>query len=336
MEEFFRANGQKPFRARQLMGRVYKQKVTDFFSMTEFAKPLREELDRTFEFRLPELVEKQKSEDGTEKLLLRMDDGELVETVLIPDGDRLTQCISSQAGCAMGCEFCRTATSGLTRNLTTCEIVGQVAASASYGSFDMEVTNVVFMGMGEPLANFDHVMRAYRILTGDWGFDLSWRKVTISTCGLVEKIKMLPPELLPGLAISLNATTDEVRSRIMPVNRAHPITELIGTLESLKLPTRARYTIEYVLLGGLNDSLDDAKRLVRLLSNISCKVNLIPYNPHGESEFKAPDPEAVKRFQSYLLGKNMNATMRKSRGQDILAACGQLKAKELEAGEPDT
>lgn len=330
LEQVFVSLGEKPFRARQAMSWIYRKGVFGFEEMSNFSKELRLKLSETTSLELPDLVSKQESSDGTVKLLLAMKDGELVETVLIPDRERLTQCVSTQAGCAMGCSFCRTGTGGLRRNLTAGEIVAQVLAGQRH--WGGRVTNVVFMGMGEPLHNFDNTVRAFFILSSDWGVNIAKRRLTISTCGLVDKMGELPPEVLPSLAISLNATTDEVRDRVMPVNRKYPIAELLDALARAPLPHRARYTIEYVLLGGVNDTLEDAKRLAKLLSRIRCKVNLIPYNPHEGSEYRAPAPSDVERFQTCLLDRNYTAVLRKSRGADILAACGQLKAEAEEGG----
>ncbi len=328
LESFFREMGERPFRARQVMHWVYKRGVTDFRAMTDLSAALRRRLEETATLALPRVVREQVSRDGTVKLLLELADGERVETVLMPDGSRVTQCVSTQVGCAMGCAFCRTGTLGLRRHLTAGEIVAQVVVGRRRIGPDRRITNVVFMGMGEPLHNLGNVLRAFRILSDDHGFNITRRRLTISTAGLADRIRQLPPEVLPSLAVSLNATTDEIRDRIMPVNRRFPIGELLEALRSRPLPPRARYTIEYVLLGGVNDTPEDARRLVRLLSRLRCKVNLIAYNPHPESPFRKPEPGRVEAFQRYLLEKNFTATLRKSRGEDILAACGQLKADE--------
>ena len=330
LKGYFAAEGVKPFRAGQLMHRVYLLGTHDPALMTEFSAEVRARLAADFDFSLPEPVESRKSSDGTVKLLLRLADGQEVETVLIPDEERLTQCISTQAGCAMGCAFCRTASGGLARHLTSGEMAGQVLSGEKHGGFNRRVTNIVFMGMGEPLHNLDNTVKAFDLFTSAWGFGLGRRRITVSTCGLVEEIGKLPERMLPSLAVSLNATTDAQRSAIMPVNRRYPLAELVGALSRLKWPSRERLTIEYVLLGGLNDTPADAKRLVRLLSGVRCKINLIPYNPHGESEFSAPSPDAVEAFQGYLLDHGLVAVKRASRGADILAACGQLKAEKTQ------
>jgi len=328
LEAFFQTLGERSFRARQVMQWVYQRGALEFEAMTDLGRGLREKLAATATLGLPQVVRQQQSADGTRKLVLRLEDDRTIETVLIPDGERLTQCISSQVGCAMGCGFCRTGSGGLERNLTTAEIVGQVVLGQHLTVPSGRISNVVFMGMGEPLHNLDNVLAAFRILTADHGFNITHRRLTVSTCGVVDALPRLPPEVLASLAVSLNATTDAVRDRLMPVNRRWPIAQLLGTLATLPLPPRARYTIEYVLLGGVNDTPEDARRLVRLLSQLRCKVNLIAYNPHPESPYRAPEAEAVQRFQSYLLEKHFTAVLRRSRGQDILAACGQLKAEE--------
>ncbi|MBE0617265.1 MAG: 23S rRNA (adenine(2503)-C(2))-methyltransferase RlmN [Proteobacteria bacterium] len=327
LETFFEGIGERPFRARQVMQWVYKRGTLDFEGMTDLSQVVRSKLRAAASLDLPEIAEERTSRDGTRKLLLSLADGERVETVLIPDEDRLTQCISSQAGCAMGCAFCRTGSGGLVRNLTAAEIVGQVVLGQGLVLAGTRVTNVVFMGMGEPLHNLENVLTAFRVLSSDHGLNITRRRLTVSTCGLVPALRRLPPEVLGSLAVSLNATTDEVRDRLMPVNRRYPIAELLGALRELPLPPRARYTIEYVLLGGVNDTPEDARRLTRLLSGLRSKVNLIAYNPHPESPFRPPEPAAVEAFQAHLLAKDFTAVVRKSRGQDILAACGQLKAE---------
>jgi len=326
LENFFQALGERTFRARQVMQWIYRRGVLDFASMTDLSRDARERLQGAACLALPRVEREQSSRDGTRKLLLRLEDGERVETVLIPDEDRLTQCVSSQVGCAMGCAFCRTGAAGLSRNLAAAEIVGQVVLGQRLAA-PARVTNVVFMGMGEPLHNLEQVAGAFRVMTSDHGLNITRRRLTVSTCGLVPAMRRLPAEMLPSLAVSLNATTDEVRDRIMPVNRRHPLAELLGAMRELPLPARARYTVEYVLLGGVNDTLEDARRLVRLLSGLRCKVNLISYNPHEDSRFRAPEPAAVEAFQGHLLEKNFTAVIRRSRGQDILAACGQLRGE---------
>ncbi len=328
LEKHLGSLGERPFRARQVMQWVYRRGVLDFEAMTDLSREARARLRSMSSLALPAVRTEQRSADGTSKLLLGLGDGESVETVLIPEEDRITQCVSSQVGCAMGCAFCRTGAGGLTRHLSAAEIVGQVVLGQARVGPGGRITNVVFMGMGEPLHNLENVVTAFRVLSSDHGLNITKRRLTVSTCGLVPQLRKLPEDVLGSLAISLNATTDEVRDRLMPINRRHPIGELLGTLKELPLPPRARYTIEYVLLGGVNDTTEDARRLVRLLSGLRCKVNLISYNPHPDSPFRAPTEAAVAAFQGVLLQKNLTAVLRRSRGQDILAACGQLRAGE--------
>ncbi len=243
--------------------------------------------------------------------------------MLIPDEGRNTLCISSQVGCAMGCEFCLTGTFSLSRNLTTAEIINQVCAVRR----EAEVRNLVFMGMGEPLHNVENVIRALHILISGDGLQFSNRRVTVSTSGLIPEMERLGREVVVNLAVSLNATPDEQRDRLMPVNRTYPMARLLEACRSYPLPGRRKITIEYVLIRGVNDTLDDAKRLVRLLSGIPTKINLIPFNEHEGCGFRAPEQESIDRFHSFLLAKHFTVITRSSRGGDISAACGQLRGK---------
>jgi len=324
LEAFLTGMGKERFRAAQLMRWTYPRGVTNFALMTDLAKSFREELAEravisTF---TPEAEEV--SSDGTRKFLFRLADGESVETVLIPmDEGRATLCVSTQVGCAMQCAFCLTGTFGLTRNLTAAEIVNQVCAARQ--RFDVD--NIVLMGMGEPLHNLDNVVRALEILYNASGFDYSPRKVTLSTSGLVPEMLELGQRIRVNLAVSLNATTDAVRNELMPINRRYPLSELMRACRDYPLAPRQRITFEYILIRGVNDSLDDAKRLVKLLHGVKAKVNLIPFNEHGGSAFRAPEPAAMEAFQTYLLNRDIVAIRRASKGQDISAACGQLKGK---------
>jgi 23S rRNA (adenine2503-C2)-methyltransferase len=291
--------------------------------MSNLSKDLRRELAESASISrlVPEVVEV--SRDGTRKYLFRLADGNTVESVLIPEEDRNTLCISSQVGCAMACEFCLTGTFRLTRNLTTAEIVNQVCAVKQ----ETEVKNIVFMGMGEPLANLDNVVRALRIITCDDGLQFSTRRVTVSTSGLVPEMDRLGREVTVNLAVSLNATTDEQRDRLMPINRKYPLKELLAACKRFPLPARRMITFEYVIIKGVNDFLDDAKRLVKLISGIPCKVNLIPFNEHEGCAFRKPEQQAIDAIHSYLLAKHFTVITRSSRGTDISAACGQLKGR---------
>ncbi|TRO79500.1 23S rRNA (adenine(2503)-C(2))-methyltransferase RlmN [Trichloromonas acetexigens] len=316
--------GQKPFRAKQIMRWIYGRGVTAFADMTDLAKDFREDLASwaTISDWSPELVEE--SRDGTKKYLFRLADGQTVETVRIPmENERATLCISTQVGCAMQCSFCLTGTFGLVRDLEPGEIVNQVCAALKDGP----VQNLVLMGMGEPLHNLDNVVKALQILYLEEGLNYGVRKVTLSTSGLVPQMRELGERIRVNLAVSLNATTDAVRNELMPINRRYPLKELMAACRDFPLQPRQRITFEYILIRDVNDSLQDAKRLVTLLHGIKAKVNLIPYNEHEGSPFKAPTAEAIEAFQSYLLNRNIVAIRRASKGQDISAACGQLKGK---------
>jgi 23S rRNA (adenine2503-C2)-methyltransferase len=323
LEAYISGLGKERFRAKQIFKWLYQMDATSFDEMSNVSKEFRRLLEETATISnlAPEVVEA--SEDGTKKYLFRLADGNAVESVLIPDEGRNTLCISSQVGCAMGCAFCLTGTFGITRNLTTAEIVNQVCAVKR----DDPVRNIVFMGMGEPLANLGAVIPAVKILTDPDGFQFSTRKVTVSTSGLVPEMAELGKAVTVNLAVSLNATTDEIRSQIMPVNRRYPLKELLAGCKTFPLPSRRWITIEYVMIRDLNDTLEDAKRLVRMISNIPSKVNLIPFNEHEGCDFKSPPQDTIDRFHKYLLDKNVTVITRSSRGGDISAACGQLKGK---------
>jgi 23S rRNA (adenine2503-C2)-methyltransferase len=324
LSEFLKGLGKERFRAAQIMRWVYSRGVNSFADMTDLAKSLRTELEQraVISALVPETVEE--SRDGTRKYLFRLQDGETIEAVRIPmENDRATLCISTQVGCAMGCSFCLTGTFGLVRNLEPAEIVNQVCAAMA----EAPVNNVVLMGMGEPLHNLDNVVKALRILYMPEGFNLSPRKITLSTAGLVPQMLELGERIRVNLAVSLNATTDEVRDRLMPINRRYPLRELLAACRAFPLQPRQRITFEYILIRDVNDSDQDARRLVKLLHGIRAKVNLIPYNEHPGSDFRAPAADRVEAFQTYLLGRGIVAIRRASKGRDISAACGQLKGK---------
>jgi 23S rRNA (adenine2503-C2)-methyltransferase len=323
LELFIARHGKERFRARQVFKWIYQKDAESFEEMTNLSKEFRRELGEAARIStlVPETVEV--SRDGTRKYLFRLDDGNSVESVLIPEEDRNTLCISSQVGCAMACEFCLTGTFRLTRNLSTAEIVNQISAVKK----DLDVKNLVFMGMGEPLANLDNVIRALRIITCDDGLQFSTRRVTVSTSGLVREMDQLGHAVTVNLAVSLNATSDELRDRLMPINRKYPLKELLAACRRFPLPSRRMITFEYVLINGVNDTLDDAKRMARLISGIPCKVNLIPFNEHDGCSFRKPTQAAIDVFHKYLLDKHFTVITRSSRGTDISAACGQLKGK---------
>lgn len=323
LEAFIAGQGKEKFRAKQIFKWLYQQHATSFAEMSNLSKEFRQQLESSalISTLVPETVEV--SRDGTRKYLFRLADGNSVESVLIPDEGRNTLCISSQVGCAMACEFCLTGTFRLTRNLTTAEIVNQVCSVKR----EAEIRNIVFMGMGEPLANLDNVVRAIRILINNDGLQFSNRRVTVSTSGLVPEMDTLGRSVTVNLAVSLNATTDELRDRIMPINRRYPLRELLSACKRFPLPSRRYITFEYVLIRDVNDSLDDARRLVRLVSDIPCKINLIAFNEHEGCAFRTPTQEAIDRFHKYLLDKHFTVITRASRGGDISAACGQLKGR---------
>jgi len=292
--------------------------------MSDLPHSLREALAQQFTF--PRLTPRVVAEsgDGTRKLLFQLEGRAAIESVLIPDPPRLTLCISSQAGCGMGCTFCATARLGLLRNLSASEIAGQVLAAQEALRAEERISNIVFMGMGEPLANYDAVVQAVELLTADWGVGLSARRITVSTAGLVPAMQRLVSDTSVQLAVSLSGTTDAQRERLMPINRRYPLETLLAMCRSLPIPQRRRITFEYVMLAGINDALDDAVRLVHLLRGIRAKVNLIPFNPFPGAGFVCSPPPTVLRFQEQLLAHNVHATIRQSRGRDIQAACGQL------------
>ena len=331
---FLAGLGKEKFRAGQLLRWIYQRGVTDFAEMTDLAKAFREELASRATISTFVTEAQETSVDGTRKFLFRLGDGQTVESVLIPmEGGRCTLCISTQVGCAMQCAFCLTGTFGLQRNLEAGEIVNQVCAVSREHTID----NIVMMGMGEPLHNLDNVVRALEILYAREGFDYSPRKVTLSTSGLVPEMAELGRRARVNLAVSLNATTDEVRDRLMPVNRRYPLPVLMDACRRFPLAPRQRITFEYILIRGVNDSLADAKRLVKLLHGIQAKVNLIAFNEHPGSDFHPPDQAVSRAFQTYLLDRNIVAVRRASKGQDISAACGQLKGRlEKQNGHQDS
>ncbi|HLG22135.1 MAG TPA: 23S rRNA (adenine(2503)-C(2))-methyltransferase RlmN [Candidatus Manganitrophaceae bacterium] len=318
--------GWKKYRAQQIFSWIYARSVSAIEEMTDLSKTDRALLLERAEIRHLKEVVRQKSVDGTEKFLFELEDGNRIESVLIPEERRLTLCISSQAGCALDCGFCLTAQEKLKRNLKPHEIVGQILAVRRTLPEEARITNVVMMGMGEPLANLANVTEALKRMVPPKGLGISPRRITVSTAGLVPQILKLWKGPVPvNLSISLNATTNEVRDQIMPaVNRLYPLEELLAACKDFPLPARRRITFEYVLLSEVNDTVEDAVRLARLAKGIRCKINLIPFNEFPGSPYRRPSDERILRFQNILLHAKMTATIRKSKGRDILAACGQL------------
>jgi 23S rRNA (adenine2503-C2)-methyltransferase len=319
------------YRANQILAWIYRRRAPSFAAMSDLPRDLREQLAAHFSLPTLQPALIAHSRDHTRKLLFRLDPEAAIESVLIPDLPRLTLCISSQAGCGMGCTFCATARLGLLRNLTAAEIAGQVLAAQEQLRADERISNIVFMGMGEPLANYDNVVAAIELLTAEWGVGFSGRRITVSTVGLVPAMQRLVRDTHVNLAVSLSGTTDAQRARLMPVNRRYPLATLMAMCRALPIPQRRRITFEYVMLAGINDTLDDATRLAVLLRGIRAKVNLIPFNPFPESALASSSAPTIARFQERLLTAGVHATVRQSRGRDIQAACGQLALAEWPA-----
>ena len=327
--------GGKAFRARQLFQWIYKRAETDFGAMTDLAKEFRAQLSGSAEIRLPEIVTRQDAADGTVKWMLRADNAQGFEMVYIPETDRSTLCISSQVGCAMDCSFCSTAQQGFNRNLSTAEIVGQVLLAQRELGFkagdNRIISNVVLMGMGEPLANFRNVVPATRILLDELGLDFSRRRLTLSTSGLVPQIYKLAEETNVALAVSLHAPDDELRNELVPLNRRHNIAELLEACWHYIDEQNGRsITFEYVMLDGVNDSPAQGRALARLLKGHPAKVNLIPFNPFPGTKYKRSRPEVIRTFLDQVLKGGVMATIRRTRGDDIDAACGQLVGKVID------
>lgn len=323
---------QPRFRGRQIMSWLYRPGIKDFSAMTDLAKEFRKILSENAyisHFKNPLL---EKSSDGCVKFGFTLDDGNMIESVLIPEQDRNTLCISSQVGCAMGCSFCLTGTMGFIRNLTVAEIINQICSARDYllqfQKNDLigpdRVTNVVFMGMGEPLNNLPNVFDALSIMTEPKGLDLTTRKITVSTCGIIPKIQELTDKTSINLAISLHSVKDSVRSSLMPVNKRYPVEMLLEACRNLRLPKRKRIMFEYTLLEGINDTPDDARLLARKLRGIPCKINILGYNPCSSLPYKSPDRSKILEFQQILIEAHYTVFIRASRGADITAACGQL------------
>jgi 23S rRNA (adenine2503-C2)-methyltransferase len=325
LEHELDARGIPRFHAGQLYRWIFKRGVTEFDLMTDLSKTLRVRLQDEFVLSTPGLAGDERSSDGTRKFVLRLADGKRIESVFIPDTPSMTFCISTQVGCAMACDFCLTGKMGLVRHLTAAEIAGQVRVLAAATNLLDFPFNIVLMGMGEPLHNYDETMKALRMLRSEPGLAISPRRVTLSTVGIVPGLEKLAREpLMPNLAISLHATTDEQRTQLVPPNRKYPLASIIDACRRFPLKNRNRITFEYVLLAGVNDTPDDARRLVKLLSGIKAKVNLIPLNPAPGIPYERPSDDRVNRFAQILADRHVTVSVRKSRGRDIRAACGQL------------
>ncbi len=327
IEEFcFRNLGQKPGQGTRVSVWLFRKKVEDIDSMIDLNRPFRAELKQQCRISHLDIKTRKRSEDGTEKLLYRLEDGNTIEGVLIPGPNRLTLCVSTQVGCASGCGFCRTGESGLVRNLSPGEIVNQVFAAQKI--VRTKISNIVLMGTGEPLSNYEAVRSFVQIMTDRNGMGFSNKKVTISTCGLATAIERMAddPDMDASIAVSLNATTDQLRDTIMPVNRTYPLSRLMQALHYYCNKTANTVTIEYALFKGLNDSGEDAARLMELLSGLPCMINVLAFNPFPGADFERPDDKRIYEFRNILLKHGFVAVVRNSRGQDISAACGQLRA----------
>lgn len=330
LAEFFTRIGEKPFRAQQVLKWIHFYGVTDFDAMSNLSKALRQKLNDTAEIKLPEILLEKAASDGTHKFILKMFDGNCIETVYIPEKTRGTLCVSSQVGCVLNCDFCSTGKQGFNRNLTTAEIIGQVfiavrALSQQNGQHDHAVTNIVMMGMGEPLLNLENVLPALNIMLDDHAYGLAKRRVTVSTAGVVPKLIELGQATDVALAVSLHAPNDELRNKLVPINKKYPLSELMAVCRDyFKDDPRRSITMEYVMLDGINDTPLHAKQLIRLLNGIKIKMNLIPFNPFPNTDYQCSTPSTIATFRDILMKAGLNTTVRRTRGDDIDAACGQL------------
>lgn len=327
-------NGEQAFRAKQIVKWIHAQGVSDFSLMTDLSKAFRQKLEACCEIRGPECISEHCASDGTRKWLFRVEGGSAIETVYIPEPERATLCISSQVGCSLNCRFCHTAQQGFQRNLTSAEIIGQlwhvvkVLKQENCLKGERAITNIVFMGMGEPLLNFDNVVSAIHLMLDDLAYGLSKRRVTVSTSGVVPGIDALAKVTDVALALSLHAPNDALRTEIVPLNKKYPIKEVLAAcLRYLGDEPRRRITMEYVMLAGVNDQPEHARELAKVLKGIPSKVNLIPFNPFVGTHYRRSDRETIERFQSILMEAGLVAITRKTRGDDIDAACGQLAGK---------
>jgi 23S rRNA (adenine2503-C2)-methyltransferase len=332
IRNFLKDLGEPPYRGDQVYHWITCKAAISFDEMSNLPKILREKLDKTFSLSLPESVELQRDEEGTTKFALKLEDGEIIESVLIPERDHFTLCVSTQVGCALGCTFCLTAKSGFKRNLKVYEIISQVVLAKRYlkeKGEELPLRNIVFMGMGEPLANYKNLVKALKILEDKRGFNFSRKRLTVSTAGLVEKMYELAKDFPTALALSLHAPNDELRKKLMPIAKKYPLKVLIKALKDFPRVKNGRHTIEYILIKNINDSLIHAKELANLFKKMPVKINLIPFNPHPELPYERPEEERILAFQKYLLSQGILTTIRKSKGLKISAACGQLRRRVL-------
>lgn len=341
LKEFFQSLEEKPFRATQVFKWIHLRGLDNFAEMTDLSKSLRDKLVDLCEFKAPNIAVEQPASDGTIKWLMRLEDGNHIETVFIPEKKRGTLCISSQVGCMLNCQFCSTAKQGFNRNLTVAEIIGQVWQAKrrlmaidkerEVGEYCNSITNVVLMGMGEPLLNFESVVKAMSMMRDENGYRLPKRRVTLSTSGVVPNIDRLKEESDVALAVSLHAPNDELRDVLVPINKKYPIAELLEACKRyVQDEKRCKITFEYVMLRNVNDSLQHAKQLAKILRDVPCKINLIPFNSFGGTEFQRSDPKTIEEFRFAMINSGYVTTIRKTRGMDIDAACGQLKGKVMD------
>lgn len=330
MQHFFQELGEKPYRSHQVLKWIHQRGIQDIGIMTNLSKSLRDKLKSIAEIDLPEIVFEQDSKDGTRKWLLRLEDDNCIETVFIPEKNRGTLCVSSQVGCALNCSFCSTARQGFSRNLSVAEIIGQVWLAVrrlSEGSLrhDHTISNIVMMGMGEPLLNFDNVVKAMNLMMDDFAYGFSKRRVTLSTSGILPALRRLSEVSEVALAVSLHAPNDELRDRLVPINKKYPLSELLEVCRNyFKGDNRRRITMEYVMLEGVNDQPEHARQLIKILEGIPVKINLIPFNPFPNTMYRRSSFAIIKSFKNILMNAGFNAITRKTRGEDIDAACGQL------------
>jgi len=327
IEGFISDLGKEKYRAKQIMKWLYQSGTTSFDEMTNLSKDFRDGMNNIVRISTLEIVETQTSKDGTKKVLFKLEDGNFIESVLIPGANHWTLCISTQVGCMIGCRFCLTGMYGFKRNLLPSEITDQITMLRFNTPEGENVKNIVMMGMGEPLENYDNTLKAIRIMTTDCGLAISNRRITLSTCGIAPMIHRLGKDTCVNLAISLNTPDDETRNYLMPINKKYPLETLIKACREYPMPRRRRITFEYILIEGVNTSREDAERLARLLRGIRCKLNLIPYNEYPGSVFRTPAEVDIEAFRKILIKHNYIATIRASRGGDILAACGQLSGR---------
>lgn len=335
LEAFLKKYGKEKFRAQQIFKWVYEARVTDFDQMLNLSKDLRAELKHLISFNLPPVIKHLISVDGTQKFLFDVGQGNSIEAVVIPSDDRLTLCVSSEIGCNMACKFCFTGKQNLKRRLTADEIVGQfmvVQDSLAKEGQGRKLSNIVFMGMGEPLDNSDNVFKSIEVIHSPWGVNLSRKKITVSTSGLIPEMYKVA-EAKVRLAVSLNAYSDEVRTQVMPINKKYPLKDLLEECKRYHRATGEKITMEYVLLKGVTDQIDHARQLVKLLRDVPCKINLIPFNEHPGSDFERPSDEAVQAFHAETQKLGAQTLLRRTMGRDIFAACGQLTTKNIERPE---